>query len=258
MALPGAIRRHPLASFFILACALTWPCVLLARVSLGLAVLGLAGPALAAHLVLAATQGRNGVAALWRRFLVPVSLGWPAAALLLPLALMPALWALHRLSGEEAPLRLAPITPLTLVLALLILGEEMGWRGYALPALLAQWPPVAGSLVLGLLWGLWHLPNFLMPGFPHHELPFGAFLALTTAYSFVFTWFFLRTRGSLLVAVLLHAGLNLFALAGVDPSLDYWLRAALYGAVALVAALAGGFRLPLARGPAGPDAGSEV
>ncbi len=246
MAIPSVVRRRPLAAFFVLAFALTWPFILLGHVSLGLAVFGLAGPALAAHLVLGATRGRSGVVALWRRLLVPAGAFWPAAALLLPLALLPVLWALHRLCGAEVPLRLAPITPLTLILAVLILGEEMGWRGYALPELLARRSPVAASLVLGLLWGCWHLPNFLMPEFPHHELPFAGFLALTTAYSFVFTWFFLRTRGSLLVAVLLHAGCNLFALAGVDAALDYWLRAALYGVVALVAVLAGGFRRPAA------------
>ena len=119
-----------------------------------------------------------------------------------------------------------------IVLAFLIVGEEVGWRGFALPYLLGRWPALASSLVLGLVWALWHLPNFFLPGYPHHGLPFTAFVLLIVSYSVLFTWLSLRTDGSLPLAVVFHAALSLFSLSGIDPVREYWCRAAVYGAVA--------------------------
>src|SRR3712207_6537622 len=89
------------------------------------------------------------------------------------------------------------------------MGEELGWRGYALPRLLARRSALAASLILGLLWGLWHLPTFYVLGAPQHGLPISAFLLLTMAYSVLFTWIYLHTRGSVLIATLFHSAINL-------------------------------------------------
>ncbi len=89
------------------------------------------------------------------------------------------------------------------------LGEELGWRGFALPLLLERIGPRTASLLLGVLWTLWHAPGFFQDGTPWWLLALAQAL-FTVALSFVFTWFYLRTGGSLSVAILLHGALNGF------------------------------------------------
>ena len=99
------------------------------------------------------------------------------------------------------------------------LGEEIGWRGFALPRLQARFGPLRASLILGLLWAFWHLPHFLTsaqrggPGMSLSVLYFNlpVFLVMVVALSIVFTWVFNRTEGSLFIAMLLHASINTFA-----------------------------------------------
>jgi membrane protease YdiL (CAAX protease family) len=102
---------------------------------------------------------------------------WYALALLGPPLLMAAAVALHvALGGRPPDLPDAGrwlLIPGLLVLVLLIggpLGEEPGWRGYALPILQRRFGPVTGALVLGLVWAVWHLPLRLIPGTPQAQL----------------------------------------------------------------------------------------
>jgi membrane protease YdiL (CAAX protease family) len=97
------------------------------------------------------------------------------------------------------------------------LGEEIGWRGFLLPGLLRRMNPLAASLVLGFVWGLWHLPIDLYAGFVVEGL--GAILTriiYAMPLSILFTWFYLRSRGSLLVALLLHTSLNVIGDLGLS------------------------------------------
>jgi membrane protease YdiL (CAAX protease family) len=239
------LRRYPFSAFTILSFAWTWPLAALSSRSLVFPLAALFGPALAAMAVVAATEGRAGLRGLFSRFRVRRG-DWPwlAVAVLLPLALLVPLWLLgswRTLTGSPA-FALRPITPLSLLLAVLIVGEEVGWRGFGQPCLLRRWPALAAALGLGAVWAVWHAPNFLLPGFPHHGLPFVPFLILLMAYSVLFTWLHRRTAGSLTVAVAFHAALNLFSLANVLPALDYWHRAVVYGVVAGIVVAAGGLR----------------
>lgn len=94
-------------------------------------------------------------------------------------------------------------------LPLLILGplsEEIGWRGYALERLQTRWNALTSSLIVGLVWALWHLPLYLMVGTSQHELgiPFFGFLIKLTASSILYTWLYNNTKKSLWSAILLH------------------------------------------------------
>jgi membrane protease YdiL (CAAX protease family) len=96
-----------------------------------------------------------------------------------------------------------------LLLPLLILGplsEELGWRGYALPRLLSRWNPLTSSLILGVVWSFWHLPLFYLVGTAQyvHKLSFLAFMVGTTTVSFLYTWMFNNTNGSIWSAVFFH------------------------------------------------------
>jgi membrane protease YdiL (CAAX protease family) len=94
-------------------------------------------------------------------------------------------------------------------LPLLIIGplsEEIGWRGYALGRLQTRWNALTSSLIVGLVWGSWHLPLFMMVGTSQHELgiPFMPFLIELTASSILYTWLYNNTKQSLWSAILLH------------------------------------------------------
>jgi membrane protease YdiL (CAAX protease family) len=231
------LLRRPLIAYFALAYALAWvlwlPFVLSQGGGVGLIPLttpadasglaylivfvGALGPALAAIIVSAASQGWTGVASLLRRMvLVKVGIRWYLVALLLPLVayVLPLLL----LGGSALVSSLLSVQgAITLLLYLLLsiigmviatpLGEEPGWRGFALPRLQEQYGSLRGSLLLGLLWGLWHLPLFLTTWEKPYESPLGLLLFLVQSISFtvVLTWLFNNTRGSIFLAMLCHS-----------------------------------------------------
>jgi membrane protease YdiL (CAAX protease family) len=97
------------------------------------------------------------------------------------------------------------------------LGEEIGWRGFLLPELLRRMSPLVASLLLGVVWGLWHLPIDLYAGFGAQGL--GAVLMriiYALPLSVLFTWFYLGSKGSLLIALLLHTSLNVMGDLGLS------------------------------------------
>jgi membrane protease YdiL (CAAX protease family) len=107
---------------------------------------------------------------------------------------------------------------LNVILTLLTGGplfEEPGWRGFALPRLQDRYGPLVGTLILGLLWAVWHLPFYFIPGWA--DLNGGLSLASLSVFglsalaiAIILTWVFDHTRGSLLLAMLVHASLNTF------------------------------------------------
>ena len=239
----GLLARHPLTSFFVLAYALSWlgwsPWYLSeagvgllpydgGKFSLFVNVAALVlGPTLSAFVVTGATEGREGVRrllgriVLWRvgfRWYLFVLLGTPAIVVLSTLA-MPG--ALASFQAEAVP-RVLVLYVLAGFFFLFAGGpffEEIGWRGFALPRLQRLYGPLVGSLVLGVLWGLWHLPLFLIPSWdtPHGSvLDVALFVGLALALTVVLTWVFNNTKGSVLLAILAHGSLNISAVAMYD------------------------------------------
>ena len=117
--------------------------------------------------------------------------------------------------------------------------EELAWRGFALPRLQAGRSALTASLILGLLWGLWHTPLFLIAGTAQTTWPYLGFVLFTVAYSVLMTWMYNHTRGSVLLASLFHiASDTVLAFSGVlsgDPLL-FWLTVAVtcIGAIVVV------------------------
>jgi uncharacterized protein len=120
-----------------------------------------------------------------------------------------------------------------LVLAL-FLGpiEEFGWRGVALPLLQRRFAPLWASLILGGIWGLWHVPAFLLSGTPQEAWSFGPFFFGAVALSVIMTSMFNAARGSILIPALLHFQLN----NPIWPDAPLW--ATVVFAVAAVAVVA--------------------
>src|SRR5215211_3876081 len=101
--------------------------------------------------------------------------------------------------------------------------EEIGWRGFALPRLQLLHGPLVGSLLLGVLWALWHLPLFLIPSWdtPHGSLlDVALFIIWAVAITVIFTWVFNNTKGSVLLAILAHGSVNSASVAvfGLFPA----------------------------------------
>jgi CAAX protease family protein len=235
------VRKHPLIAFFVLAYLLTWWIYPLLRFSPLLGIPGLFGPALAAIIMAAGTGGKSGVKQLLSRVVLwRVGVRWYVIALGLPTVLSLAAAGMYYLFDGSRPLQIGAVSALDFVIFVLVVGEELGWRGYALPLLLEKRSAVTASLILGVLWGLWHLPTFMVPGTPQYGLPLPAFVLLTIAYSILMTWVYLHTKGSVLIATLFHGAINLsqgLFLGGIDGATRYWLLSSVYGAAALVVAI---------------------
>jgi membrane protease YdiL (CAAX protease family) len=132
--------------------------------------------------------------------------GIPVIALLSVVVLPGALASFQGLSA------LSPLTLLGLFAYILFfggaLGEEPGWRGFALPRLQSMHGPLLGSLILGALWALWHLPLFFTPWNELTTLNVVVFVLTTTCLAIMYTWVFNNTKGSVLMAILIHATFN--------------------------------------------------
>jgi uncharacterized protein len=246
--------------YFVLAFAISWliwlPSVFASRGlftlpvdPMAFVIAGAHGPLIASMALTYRTYGWPGVRDFFKSgFDVRLSLRWYLVVFLLPVTFSGiALWLKVSTGGStpELPLLEQPwlILP-ALVLAFIIFGsiqEEYGWRGYALPRLLERWNALVASVLLGLLWGLWHLPLFFIDGTSQAFTPFWVFLVLSVAFSVLFTWLYRRTAGNLFGALLLHATINLSTSifppielrAGGDQRAFVWMMV-LYAAVAAV------------------------
>jgi membrane protease YdiL (CAAX protease family) len=99
------------------------------------------------------------------------------------------------------------------------LGEEIGWRGYALPRFLTSRSPLTASIVVGVLWGIWHLPLFWIRDSIQAVIPLGWFMVSIVAESILYTWIYNHTQGSILVVCLFHTAINTWAKIILLPSL---------------------------------------
>jgi uncharacterized protein len=218
------LRRHPLVTFFLLVFIITWVVWVPRASGAPLGVVGQAWtwvPAIAALLAAALTGGRGALRELGSR-LVRWRVGWQwyLVVILGPAAFSLAVAGVYTLLGgswaEAAPPALLEGSLLFLPLFLLILtltdglGEELAWRGFALPRMLTRYNALVASLVLGVIWALWHLPLLWTQGNGMFHQPVWLLLLDVTAKSVLFTWVFLHTRGSVLIAMLFHGATNLF------------------------------------------------
>lgn len=252
----GAVRagfsapvvKHPTLTYSVLTLAISWgfwTALIVTglrfdqgRLTLGsgLYLLGAFGPTISAVMITGRLLGRAGVRSLLMRVkLWRVGVGWYAFVLLGPAAIQLLSLGLATMFGVVLDLsKLPPLyfLPLAFPLILLLGGplqEEFGWRGFALPRIQERQSALLASLVLGFVWGLWHLPLYWLPGTPHNQLVSGkisdafvmaAYVLQIVALSVLFTWVYNNTKGSLLMALLLHASFNtgvLFYLPGLGP-----------------------------------------
>jgi membrane protease YdiL (CAAX protease family) len=177
--------------------------------AIALFIIGGFVPSLLAIFLTWKKEGVSGLRLLGRRIL-QFKLGWRwyVFTFLIVIAGTAGQLTINKLLGNTFPGSLF-LAQLGNFLPLLILGplsEEIGWRGYALGRLQTRWNALISSLIIGLVWSLWHLPLFLMVGTSQHELglPFIGFLVGFMANSVLYTWLYNNTKQSLWSAILFH------------------------------------------------------
>lgn len=221
-------RASPVGTFMVLAFGLSWalwmPVVLLfPDVSappwwaLVLVFVGIFGPSAAALATAAIHGGRLELRSLVAKLLRwRVGWRWYALVLLGPPAFVWIGAAIYALLGGDARMAgMGWMLSAPVILASFVpfgpLGEELGWRGYALPRLDARLSPLVSSVVLGIAWAAWHLPMFWFPpvGLPARSLGTAGMWAVNVvSFSILLSFVARRTRYSVPIAILLHATLN--------------------------------------------------
>lgn len=203
------LERHALIAFFALTYLITFSLFLTWTDPEGIPWFTF-GPLLSALIITALTGGRPAVKGLLGR-LVQWRVGWfwYAVAFALPVAIALGAVCLATLAGVTAPKAadwarwpsLLVVFPIRVVFSGPF-GEELGWRGFALPRLQAIYSPLKASLILGVAGAIWHLPLMLIG-----EIQWPDLVLLIAAYVLL-TWFYNRTNGSVLLAVLFHGATN--------------------------------------------------
>jgi membrane protease YdiL (CAAX protease family) len=220
------LKRHSLGMGILLMFLFTWPIDLAYAGMLPFQVPFLVylflgwGFVAASVLMTGLTLGKDAVISLLKRYLIwRVSRKWFLAAFLLePLLMVLGVYGnawvtgvapdfsqimAYQIFGSSAALWLF-IVPF-FIIDFICNGEEIGWRGYVLPRLQARHSALISTLIVGVIWGLWHLPKFLSNW---NAVSFAWFMGHTMAAAFIYTWVYNGTRGSLLLVTLLHASSN--------------------------------------------------
>jgi membrane protease YdiL (CAAX protease family) len=221
------VKKYPAISMFVLAELIGG--ALIAPIAAGMVpadsmffLLAAFSASLAGIILTAIVSGKAGLRKLFRRLLVwRVGIGWWVIALFAVAFIY--LGGMFLVSFYEGlVLDLSHVGPIYMIIPLLIfatlthggLGEELGWRGFLLPRLQARYSALVSSIIIGIMWGLWHLPLFLIEGIPfYYEIGqaygvipavLGIAFFLTVPWSILLTWMHNNTQGSLLLVSVFH------------------------------------------------------
>jgi len=254
-------RANAVFLFLILGFALSWyPWViaLLRHATSGPNPLGLFVAALIVCALTAGWRGTRDLLLAIVRVRVPVA-SW-LAALLVPLGIVATALACAAALGLRVNMRPPPWSDLfdrfVFTLLFVALGEEPGWRGFLLPLLQRYMRPIFATLIVAVIWSIWHLPLWGNE-FPWSVVP--AFLASLFGGAVVLSWLYNISRGSVLMPMLLHATLNTVAAGYAFHLIDksdllrfWWLYAVLWLAAGAITLLATRGELGFARSGVAP------
>jgi len=245
---PIATGAAPLR-FFLLVLLMSVPFYILGATGLrlpGLTILPASAlmtftPMIAALILVQSERGAAAAIAMFKRVLRPSPdhrIRWPLTALLFMPVVCLLEFGVLRLTGSAVPLpQIAPGAALLLFAGFMIgaIGEEVGWQGYAYPALRTRLSVLASSAVLGSIWALWHIVPFFQLGRSLEWIFWHSLSAV--ALRVIIVWLFENTGGSILIAVLFHTMINLswalFPVAGsyYNPLVTFVILAIAVGAI---------------------------
>jgi membrane protease YdiL (CAAX protease family) len=284
---PSWIQRYPLIAYFAIAFAGTWALTIPLALSTAynlftipdfafvlLFILSIyLGPFLSGLIVTRATGGSAGLRRLLKRIVQwRVGVRWYLAAIFSFLLIWLTAFSILLRGAPLRELIADPMLLVTIFLPWLLqgifipsIGEEVGWRGFAFPRMQVQYGPIIGTVILGALQGLWHLPLLFTPILGPFSLEkLTTFVLTAIGGVFLYNWVFNNARGSVLIAILMHASSNaasrlleeiipqeVILQAQLPLSLE-WINVIIFGVVAI-------FLVIFTRGRLGyqPDPGSE-
>lgn len=189
-------------------------------------------PTLLAILLTGITGGRNGIAALLQKLLQwRIGFKWYVLAVTIPLGIHLMMSLLALWFGWISSIQVKPWSPAQFILVgifmmIAALLEELGWRGYALPKLLVFRSALSSALIIGVFWGVLHLP-LSAPGMVNAGVPWTAAMLNFIGFSVLLTWLFIQSRGSLVIVILCHFSANYFGIfnGGIPAVENAWLQA---------------------------------
>ena len=229
-------RKYPVAAFYVVALLIggvfSTPFIasalgLMPQIPFIIIFVAAFSATLAGIIVTGVISGGAGVKELLGRFLIwRFGLQWWAAVLLLPVVWWLSAMVLTSLLGGSV-LDADRWQPLSFVIPYFLMktiqagvGEEFGWRGFALPRLQSRYNALAASIIVGVMHGFWHWPLYFVEGMGQYALRMEVgFLpailldtVMVTLWSIMYTWFYNNTKGSVLVAAILHGNIPVWAL----------------------------------------------
>lgn len=255
------IERNQIPILFLLVLGLTWPFMIVDvlgshgiipfRVPVILWLVMGYMPTLAAVIVTGLTQGREGIRALFRKFLIArVGIKWYLFAIFaLAVATIAAVILGNQFGATtDSPLLktdIAAAGPVVILLNATLMfivrgvlnGEEFAWRGLALPKLQAKYNALTSSLILSIPWILFHLPLFFTKGSTQEHMSILSYAVQLAATSILFTWIYNNTKGSVLLAYIFHASMNTWTeLFSIDAgnAFQNWILTGVIGALAVI------------------------
>ena len=179
-------------------------------------VIGIFGPAIGAFVSLYTINGKSSIKNYLKLF-ISLKFGWKVWLAILPILgfSMFITWILPEFFGEERlPSNLLNIYifPVYLLFMIIFGGgqEEIGWRGYILPFLEKRFGLILGSLILGIIWSIWHIPLFFIPGSYQEYMNIFAYILLCIGLSYFFSWVIEASGNRLLSGVIAHGAINAF------------------------------------------------
>ena len=210
--------------FFALTYLVSWSCWIPAVVmsgprqgpsdgDRGMLLLGTIAPAVVGLALTGYQKRKAGLTGIISRLVqADVGIQWYLFATLYMPTIKAAVALSYRLTTARWPV-FGHESPLVIVIATLLstpvqAGEEIGWRGYALPALADRFGLGLASILVGLVWGIWHLPLFFLPGADKYGQSFPVYVSGVIAFSIAIAWLYGHTQGSLLLAMLMHSAFN--------------------------------------------------
>jgi membrane protease YdiL (CAAX protease family) len=227
----GLIARHPISAYLVIAFASSWSLTVLVPVSIMFGLLALFGPALGA-VVVSWADGTTGELSRrtthWRES--PRSY---LSAFGVPFAVTAAALVVYALLGNPVP-GIGSIGAIEVLIFVLVIGEEIGWRGFLMPRLRARMSLPAAGLVTGVIWTTWHLPIYLAPN--QGLTAFVVFAWWVVPFAVVMGFVVERARYSVVVATAMHGAANI-AMPILLPSVDHTWTMVATGTVYLVLAI---------------------
>jgi uncharacterized protein len=244
------VTRQPVTLFGSLTLLLTFATYFLPLPREVLPFLIVLLPSLIALGLTAISEGGTGVRTLlgqvrqWR-----VSPTWLVITLGLALLMRLAISVLALVLGLIPAIQVRPLPPgqlllLAMIVTVAALLEEVGWRGYALPKLLAHRSALSASLIIGVVWGSLHLA-LLLPGMMNEGVPALPTVLAVASVSVLTTWLYVNTGGNLVLAIVFHAAQNFFTIVneGIAFAPMAWLMLGVYLSLALIVVILTGRHL---------------